>query len=338
MQASVQKRKLELEKEAETEREDLMKRMTSLEQGAQKLAADQKAFEEEKAAMAVASPKDDDIMELNVGGRIFSVNRGTLVCGDSILAAMFSGRWEESMKSDNKGRIFLDFDPDCFATMLHHLRLARLTSEPPCWYSVSSPEGKHKYFMVMLKFFGLVNALEPPCQTLSPHGNWKEYMKTRDGGTAVEVVRPDVFVSALGNQVMDKGVYYWAFEIRKVGEEGNGPLLGIRSTTKPINEGSYGWSSPSLPPKQFQVQVMGGVAKKGLVIYASQIAANCEWNGFQTFDHVNMRLDLDAGELRMKVGRFGHREFVLLVPRDAYQLNIALGPYSHAKLLAASHF
>lgn len=68
---------------------------------------------------------DTDILQLNVGGSIsISVRRSTLTqFPDTLLAATFSGRWDESMEKDRDGNIFIDQDPDNFLLLVNYLRL-----------------------------------------------------------------------------------------------------------------------------------------------------------------------------------------------------------------------
>ena len=90
---------------------------------ARELATERKRFEDEKAAMMKFGTKDDDVIDLNVGGKHFTTRRSTLCLPkDSMLAAMFSGRWEDAHNKDAKGRIVLDFDPEAFAFLLKLLR------------------------------------------------------------------------------------------------------------------------------------------------------------------------------------------------------------------------
>ena len=68
--------------------------------------------------------KDSDILQLNVGGTSMSVRRSTLTqVPDSLLAAQFSGRWDESMEKDRDGNIFIDQDPVIFLKLVNYLRL-----------------------------------------------------------------------------------------------------------------------------------------------------------------------------------------------------------------------
>ena len=41
---------------------------------------------------------------------------------DSLLAIKFSGRWEDNHMLDSDGRIFLDWDPNCFRHILSFMR------------------------------------------------------------------------------------------------------------------------------------------------------------------------------------------------------------------------
>lgn len=63
-----------------------------------------------------------EVVELNVGGRIFVTTKSTL-CKDSnsMLAAMFSGEMEPAHK-DRQGRFFIDRNGDLFATITSYLR------------------------------------------------------------------------------------------------------------------------------------------------------------------------------------------------------------------------
>ena len=51
---------------------------------------------------------DDDIIEINAGGKMISARRSTLTLApDTMFTFMFSGRWEESLTRHNN-RVFLD--------------------------------------------------------------------------------------------------------------------------------------------------------------------------------------------------------------------------------------
>ena len=45
---------------------------------------------------------------------------------DSVLAAMFSGRWEGGFIKDHEGAYFLDYEPECWAILMGYLRQRRM--------------------------------------------------------------------------------------------------------------------------------------------------------------------------------------------------------------------
>lgn len=62
------------------------------------------------------------IVELNVGGTDMDVLRADLVrAEDSVLADMFSGRWEGRLPRDSRGRVFIDVSPTCFRKIVGFL-------------------------------------------------------------------------------------------------------------------------------------------------------------------------------------------------------------------------
>ena len=80
------------------------------------------ALEAEKEAMKSRDTTGTDIIKVNVSGTHMDVLRSTLcLIEGSMLAIQFSGRWEDSMKKDEDGRIFLNYDPDSFKLILKEL-------------------------------------------------------------------------------------------------------------------------------------------------------------------------------------------------------------------------
>ena len=63
-----------------------------------------------------------EVVELNVGGRVFVTTESTF-CKDSnsMLATMFSGQMKPAHK-DSQGRFFIDRDGDLFAKIMSYLR------------------------------------------------------------------------------------------------------------------------------------------------------------------------------------------------------------------------
>ncbi|EFJ50095.1 hypothetical protein VOLCADRAFT_89117 [Volvox carteri f. nagariensis] len=71
---------------------------------------------------------EDDLLELNVGGKLMQTTRSTLqVVPGSRLAAMFRQGAEGELRYDSCGRVCLDCDPNLFQLVLRYLREATVT-------------------------------------------------------------------------------------------------------------------------------------------------------------------------------------------------------------------
>jgi hypothetical protein len=67
-----------------------------------------------------------DIVNFNVGGKVFTTTRETLVSDqDSLLAQMLDGRSTTAVRDEN-GAYFIDRDPDTFAAVLEFLRTGQV--------------------------------------------------------------------------------------------------------------------------------------------------------------------------------------------------------------------
>lgn len=117
-----------------------------LDQKTQDLDERIRRFEEMKEAME-KYPIEEDIIELNVGGRYFATYRNTLVAQENtLLEAMFSGR--HPMKVDKKGRYFIDRNGDLFQIVLDYLRTGKLI-----W--PSDPQQKEQLKLELI-YYGLL--------------------------------------------------------------------------------------------------------------------------------------------------------------------------------------
>ena len=120
-------------------------------------------LEEDKLKSAAASGNtdvsDDDLIEINAGGRIVAAKRGTLTqIKGTRLEALFSGRWDKKLPRDSNGRIFLDVNPECFQAILDYLNELAISSEdnPPEAPTVDD-EHHEQHFRYQLELFGLSN-------------------------------------------------------------------------------------------------------------------------------------------------------------------------------------
>jgi hypothetical protein len=111
-------------------------------------------IEEEKGKVASINGHedvtDDDLIEVNAGGKIIAARRGTLTQWTGTrLEALFSGRWDKRLLRDSSGRIFLDVNGACFLAIVIYLNeLASSTEdsppEPPSVYEELEPMLAHQ--------------------------------------------------------------------------------------------------------------------------------------------------------------------------------------------------
>jgi hypothetical protein len=95
---------------AELERQKIENEKFHQEQVKQ-LKEERRKWDEEKATMEKLAATATPIVNLNVGGEKMSTSRATLTLVDgSLLATMFSGKWEDKLMKDTNGCVFLDYD------------------------------------------------------------------------------------------------------------------------------------------------------------------------------------------------------------------------------------
>jgi len=112
--------------------------------------------------MNAANISDEDIIEIDAGGKIIKTRRSTLtLVPNSLFASMFSGRW--ALELDNNSRIFLDEDPEFIESIINFLRNKK--REDPSKPIQSTPkvrEEKKEDFISLLDYYGLTDFFYPP--------------------------------------------------------------------------------------------------------------------------------------------------------------------------------
>merc|ERR1719188_2931285 len=100
---------------------------------------------------------NNDLLCLNFGGeRTIQVKRSLLLqFEDSMLAAMFSGRYEEQLERDQEGNIFLDYSPGVMMPLIEFLRRRRDACESNRTPLPEVPQSERSAWNVMVDFFGL---------------------------------------------------------------------------------------------------------------------------------------------------------------------------------------
>ena len=132
-----------------------------------KIKAEIEAYKAEKERIQAVNVRDDDLINLNVGGTKITTTRSTLCqVEDSLLAAMFSGRWEDNIKRDQDGAVFFDFNPQHFILVLDYLRVKKIKTleNPPPLPKV--PEDQEKSFNSLVRYLGLSNEIIAPSKIM----------------------------------------------------------------------------------------------------------------------------------------------------------------------------
>jgi len=119
--------------EAKAELDD---REASLERREEQLKKAIEGVSHEKKLMAGRAPSD--VLQLSIGGTHCTVSRRTLCQFEqSLLAAKFSGRWDDSVEKDADGRFFIDQPSELFMPLVDFLRAKAI--ETPGATAVSPP-------------------------------------------------------------------------------------------------------------------------------------------------------------------------------------------------------
>ena len=97
-----------------------------------------------------------------------------------------SGRWDESLKRDSDGRIFLDYDYELIEIIVNHFREKKIEDpSDPLTYPYA-PLHKKKSFERMLQYFGLIDYFNPsPASMTFSNTNFAQFCG-RDSVTVTE--------------------------------------------------------------------------------------------------------------------------------------------------------
>jgi hypothetical protein len=193
----------------------------------EELALERERFENEKKTMdkleKFNANNGDDIIEINAGGQIIQAHRSTLcIAPYSMFSQIFANRDDSNcgVARDDKGRIFLDYDPELIQSIINYLRLKKIekkfdTTSPLSRSSPSSPlsssstsslssaeqppllvpppkipEGKKSEFYYLLIFFRLTSFFYPEgTDTHSGSIDISKIKIVQPGGSSIDVDR-----------------------------------------------------------------------------------------------------------------------------------------------------
>jgi len=104
------------------------------------------------------------VLHLNVGGTTTTVLRRTLTSVEgSMLASLFSGRWDDSLEKDRDGNFFIDQPFELFRPMLNYLRASSCETAlaPPVTSPEFDSEEMRNDFIRMVEYFGMTPGIYP---------------------------------------------------------------------------------------------------------------------------------------------------------------------------------
>jgi len=146
----------------DTARAELEERETNLEQREEALRKAIEGVEHEKQLMAGRKPSD--VLPINIGGTKLAVLRSTLCQYESsLLAAKFSGRWDDSVAKDADGAFFIDQPIELMLPLINYLRDKAIAApdvalDLPCNTNAAGETlATHKQarFMRLVEYFGM---------------------------------------------------------------------------------------------------------------------------------------------------------------------------------------
>ena len=91
--------------------------------------------------------KDDELVEINAGGKVITTKRSTLTqLKGTRLETLFSGKYDRKLQRDHNGRIFLHVDHICFQVIVDYLNEPKISPEghPP---EPPSVDDEHKHIL-----------------------------------------------------------------------------------------------------------------------------------------------------------------------------------------------
>lgn len=146
-----------LEKELELERTRLT---AELELREERIQVEQESITFDRVRIeALVTAPEDEVLNLNVGGQMFTTRRSTLGSVEgSYLGNLFSGRWEGSIERDVHGNHFLDFDPVCFRQVLNFLRSKKMENALQPAFAPAPPAQREEQLRNLVEYLGLTEA------------------------------------------------------------------------------------------------------------------------------------------------------------------------------------
>ena len=262
-----------------------------------KIKAEIEAYKAEKERIEAVNVRDDDLINLNVGGTKITTTRSTLCqVENSLLAAMFSGRWEDNIKRDQDGAVFFDFNPQHFILVLDYLRVKKIETpeNPPPLPKV--PEDQEKSFNSLVRYLGLSNEIIAPSKIMPSEkfNSCSPGISIQEDGLVAVHDRTSDHKYVLGENVYSEGTVNLKLKLESF-KNNWWTSVGVaqEDIKRPLDldrfscnwSGSYGWGL--------------GLGGGGVYKNASSTTDKTLRNASKQGDTVKLVLDCEAGKLSL---------------------------------------
>ena len=284
-----------------------------------KIKAEIEAYKAEKERIEAVNVRDDDLINLNVGGTKITTTRLTLCqVENSLLAAMFSGRWEDNIKRDQDGAVFFDFNPQHFILVLDYLRVKKIKTpeNPPPLPKV--PEDQEESFNSLVQYLGLSNEIITPSK-ITPSEKFNSCspgVSLQEGGLVAVHDQTLAHEYVLGENVYSEGTVNLKLKLESF-RDNRWTFVGVaqEDITRPLDSdhcscrwsASYGWS----------LGQGGGRVWKNASCRIDETLMNVSKQG----DTVKLVLDCEAGKLSLHLP--AGQKFHMDIPKGkTWRLNV----------------
>ena len=256
---------------------------------------------------------DDDIIQLNVGGQKFTTTRSTLrQINGSLLATMFSGSMERSLKHDKDGAVVLDFNPEHFSWILNYLRARKISTPENTPVLPKVAKDQEENFNILFHYLGLNDKLTWLTEKFNLRGS--KVSLQENGRVAVhDSTRGNTYV--LGKNVYQRGTIRFKLKLESF-QNNNWILVGIvKADVVPKSPGSYFWPGAY----GWSVGIHGNLYEDGV-----QKGSGHPWKKLsKQGDTVELVLDCDGGKLSLHLPT-GQQYHIVIPKSQSWRLHVNL--------------
>jgi len=153
------------EKRLSQEKEELQQERTNIEHARQQVETDRDQLETEKAIMMKNGVGPNNLVGLNFRGEKTVVMKRSVLCQieSSMMAAMFSGRYEKNLDHDKDGNVYIGYPPSVMLPLMDWLTAFQDAPPDGKVPEMNVPPGHQDVWDGAVKFFGLESLFSPPC-------------------------------------------------------------------------------------------------------------------------------------------------------------------------------